>query len=176
MMHLDFGFLVGSAPPIDGPQIAIYPQMEAAFRAVNAWDIFVDTCEAAFMAIRRVSPAITRTAIILLTKFGFSAQQVRDYISGQLSLNRHEPDELVAAAYVRNLVKHSSQNWKTKFKSYSHEKIDPAFYSLLQARFGPAVLAMKIVDAKQQGASAKLEHAASDRKDVPLTQLASIDE
>lgn len=176
MMHLDFGFLVGSAPPIDGPQIAIYPAMEAAFRAVNAWDVFVDTCEAAFVAIRRVAPAIVRTSIILLTKFGFETQQVRDYFSGPLSLNQHEHDELVAAAHVKNLVKHSSQHWKTQFKKFSHENIDPAFYSLLEKRFGPAVLAMKIVDAKQQAASMKLEKSISEHKRVPSAQVASIDE
>jgi hypothetical protein len=176
MLHIDFGFLLGSAPPIDGPQIAIYPAMESAFRAVGAWDAFVGACEDAFISIRRRAPAVVRCAVMLFSKFGFSPQLVRDYLSGPLSLNTHEADELVAGAVVRNLVKHSSQDWKTKFKSYSHDKIDPAFYSLLQAKFGPAIFAMKIVDGKQQAASQKLERAASQRTEVPLAQTASIDD
>lgn len=179
MLHIDFGFLLGSAPPIDGPQIAIYPQMENAFRAVNAWDHFLDCCTLAFISVRRAAPAIIRTAVMIFEKFGFTPSLVRAYLSGPLSLNTHEKDEAVAAAVVRNLVKHSSQDWKTKFKAYSHDKIDPAFYSALQAKFGPAVLAMKIVDAKNQAASKKLEEEAASavtkKSSIPDGSKANID-
>lgn len=143
--------------PIDGPQIAIYPEMHDALEKVGAWDVFVDTCEKAFLAARREASVATRLAVGVFSKFGFDPHRVRDYITGPSSLNTHEPIELVAAAKVRNLVKNSSQNWKTKFKSYSHDKIDPAFYSMLQARFPPAVFAMKIVDSKHASSSKKLQ-------------------
>eukprot|EP00173_Palmaria_palmata_P000899 Plantae.Rhodophyta-Palmaria_palmata.ctg1461.p1 GENE.Plantae.Rhodophyta-Palmaria_palmata.ctg1461~~Plantae.Rhodophyta-Palmaria_palmata.ctg1461.p1 ORF type:complete len:443 (-),score=88.28 Plantae.Rhodophyta-Palmaria_palmata.ctg1461:185-1432(-) len=156
LLHIDFGFVLGDQPPIDGPHIAIYPEMHDALEKVGAWDDFVDTCENAFLAVRREASVATRMAVGIFSKFGFDAHRVREYITGPFSLNTHEPSELVASAKVRNLVKHSSQNWKTKFKSYSHDVIDPAFYSMLQARFPPAVLAMKIVDSKQSS-SKKLE-------------------
>jgi hypothetical protein len=174
MLHIDFGFLLGSSPPIDGPPIAIYPEMEVALRAVGAWGSFVDACEDAFLTIRRAAPAVVRTAVMLFEKAGFSAQRVRGYLSGARSLNTHERDEAAAGAVVRDLVTHSSQNWKTKFKSYSHDKIDPAFYAALQSRFGPAVLAMKILDCKLQAASRKFEEPPSHGAAVPRARTASI--
>jgi hypothetical protein len=121
------------------------------------WDAFVEMCVDAFIAIRRVSPTVIRLAVMLFSKFGFEEDVIREVLTGKLSLNTHQEHEAVAAAFVRNQVKHSSTAWKTKFKAYSHSTIDPAFYGLLERRFPPAVLAMKIVDAKQQGASKKLE-------------------
>jgi hypothetical protein len=159
--HIDFGFVLNSAPPIDGPPFALYPAFESALRSVNAWDMFEDMCVDAFIAIRRLSPTVIRLAVMLFTKFGFDSDVIREVLSGKLSLNTHEEHEQVAAAFVRNQVRHSSTAWKTKFKAYSHSTIDPAFYSLLERRFPPAVLAMKIVDAKQQISSRKLEDSTS---------------
>lgn len=177
LLHIDFGYVLGNVPPIDGPQIAIYPAMQAAFEDVGAWDTFVNMCERAFLAVRREAPVVARMAVGMFSKFGFDAHTVRDYITGPSSLNTHESNELVAGAKVRNLVKNSSQNWKTKFKSYSHDKIDPAFYSMLQARFPPAVLAMRIVDSKQQAASRKLDEAAGFGVGrVAVSRVASIRE
>jgi hypothetical protein len=126
--------------------------MEAAFRAVGAWERFVDECEAAFLTIRRAAPAVIRTAVLMFTKAGFPAQVVREYLSGPLSLNTRAASEGAAGAVVRRFVVKSSQHWRTKLKSYSHQKIDPAFYSALESGYAPAVLAMKIVDSKQQAA------------------------
>jgi Domain found in Dishevelled, Egl-10, and Pleckstrin (DEP)/Phosphatidylinositol 3- and 4-kinase len=156
MMHIDFGFLLGSTPPIDAPRFAIYPEMEKAFVEMNAWEMFVDACENAFLAIRRLAPAVLRTCVMLFSKFGYSENAVRIFLADKFSLNTHEKHEKVAGALVRNQVKHSSADWKTRFKAYSHNHVDPTFYALLEKRFPPAVLAMKIVDAKEQRLSKKL--------------------
>lgn len=171
MLHIDFGFLLGSKPPIDGPRFAIYPEMQNALENVNAWDLFVDMCERAFLALRRRAPAITRVATMLFTKFGFDEVSIREFLNS--SLDTHQSNERAAGGVVRHEVMNSSSMWKTKFKLYAHEKIDPVFYSALEKRFPPAVFAMKIVDAKQQHAAKKLEesgaHPSMDSKEEVLS-------
>lgn len=163
MMHIDFGFLLGSKPPIDGPRFAIYPQMQTAFEKAGVWKEFVQYCEDAFLAVRRQSPTVIRAAVMLFSKVGFDEVTIRDFLNN--SLDTHQKSAKEAGAVIHREVLQSSSMWKTKFKSYSHSTIDPAFYSALEKRFPPAVLAMKIVDAKQQAASRKLELNASKSRD-----------
>lgn len=169
MLHIDFGYILGARPPIDGPRFSIYPEMRSAFEKANLWDLFVNTCVNAFLAVRRQAPAVIRTAALLFTKFGQEDIAVRDFL--HTSLNTHEPTEFEAGNVVRMQIMQSSSAWKTKFKSYSHDKIDPAFYAALERGFPPAVLAMKIVDAKQSGSCKKRKSVATSIS-VPGPRLA----
>lgn len=160
MLHIDFGFLMGTSPPIDGPRIAIAPQMEAVFRDLKVWDRFVNMFVDAFLALRRVAPAIVRTSVIIFTKAGYEEHQIRSFIQGRFSLHVHEK-EGKAAEMVRRQLVHSSTDIKTKFKAFAHEHIDPAWYGLLEKGFPPAVAIMKLVDAKEQKAAKKLTESSS---------------
>ena len=155
LLHIDFGFLMGTSPPIDGPHIAIAPQMEAVFRDLKVWDKFVQMCVDAFIALRRVAPAIIRTSVIMFSKAGYEEEQIRSYLRGRFSLNVHEREDKAAETLRRQIV-NSSGDIKTRFKAFAHEHIDPAWYGLLEKGFPPAVAIMKIVDAKEQKAAKKL--------------------
>lgn len=155
LLHIDFGFLMGTSPPIDGPRIAIAPQMEAVFKDLNIWDKFMDMFVDAFIALRRVAPTLIRTSVVMFTTAGFEEEQVRSFLQGRFSLNVHEK-ESKAAEVVRKQIVHSSTDIKTKFKSFAHKHIDPAWYGLLEKGFPPAVAIMKIVDSKEQKMAKKL--------------------
>lgn len=160
LLHIDFGFLMGTSPPIDGPRIAIAPQMEAVFRDLKVWDKFVSMFMDAFIALRRVAPAIIRTSVILFSKAGYEEEQIRTYLQGRFSLNVHEKEHK-AAEHVRKQLVNSSGDIKTRFKAFAHEHIDPAWYGLLEKGFPPAVAIMKIVDAKEQKAAKKLSQTSA---------------
>lgn len=155
LLHIDFGFLMGTSPPIDGPRIAIAPQMEAVFRDLGVWERFVDMFVDGFIALRRVAPAIIRTSVIMFSKAGYDEDQIRAYLQGRFSLNVHDKEEK-AAEMVRRQIVNSSGDIKTRFKAFAHEHIDPAWYGLLEKGFPPAVAIMKMVDAKEQKAAKKL--------------------
>lgn len=160
LLHIDFGFLMGTSPPIDGPRIAIAPQMEAVFRDLKVWDKFVQMFVDAFIALRRVAPAIIRTSVILFSKAGYEEEEIRTYLQGRSSLNVHDKEHK-AAEHVRRQIVNSSGDIKTRFKAFAHEHIDPAWYGLLEKGFPPAVAIMKIVDAKEQKAARKLSQAST---------------
>lgn len=155
LMHIDFGFLMGTSPPIDGPRIAIAPQMEAVFRDLKVWDKFVGMFVDAFISLRQVAPAIIRTSVIMFSKAGYEEDQIRAYLQGRFSLNVHEKEHK-AAEQIRRQIVTSSSDIKTRFKAFAHEHIDPAWYGLLEKGFPPAVAIMKIVDAHEQKAARKL--------------------
>lgn len=155
LLHIDFGFLLGTSPPIDGPPIAIAPQMEIVFRELHIWDSFVDMFVDAFMALREHAPAVIRTAVLIFTKAGYDGDQIRHYLQGKFSLNVHESDK-TASDFVRRQLIMSSGDIKTKFKQFAHEHIDPAWYGLLEKGFPPALAIMKLVEAKEQRAAKKL--------------------
>lgn len=155
LLHIDFGFLMGTSPPIDGPRIAIAPQMEAVFRSMKVWDRFVDMFLDAFLALRAEAPAIIRTSVMMFSKAGYEEQQIRDFVHGKFSLNVHESDKKATEFVKRQLVM-SSGDIKTRFKAFAHAHIDPAWYGLLEKGFPPAVAIMKMVDAKEQKAAKKL--------------------
>lgn len=155
LLHIDFGFLLGTSPPIDGPPIAIAPQMELVFRELHVWKLFADLFVDTFMALRVHAPAIIRTSVLIFSKAGYEDEQIRHYLQGKFSLNVHEADT-AAAEFVHRQLTMSSGDIKTKFKQFAHEHIDPAWYGLLEKGFPPAVAIMKLVDAKEQRAARKL--------------------
>lgn len=161
LFHIDFGYVLGCLPPIDSSRFAVAPDMEAVFKKLNVWEEFVETCVKAFRALRARNACVTRTAVMLYEKAGHKPHAIREFLRSKFSLNLYERDDDLAAALVRNQLKHSSKDWKNKIKNYAHESIDPVFYGLLQKGFPPAVLAMRIVDAKEQRAARRQAVAAS---------------
>lgn len=155
LMHIDFGFLMGTSPPIDGPPIAIAPQMEVVFRELGVWDTFVDLFLDAFAALREHAPAIIRTSVMIFSMAGYREDEIRNFLRGRGSLNVDESDEK-AIEWVKKQLVMSSGDIKTRFKQFAHEHIDPAWYGLLEKGFPPAVAIMKLVDAKEQKAAKNL--------------------
>ncbi|CAN8065753.1 unnamed protein product [Agarophyton chilense] len=171
LLHIDFGFLMGTSPPIDGPRIAIAPQMEAVFKKLDIWDRFVNMCVDAFLALRAEAPAIIRSFVMMFSKAGYDEAQIRSFVQGKFSLNVHDSEKRAGELIKRQLVM-SSGDIKTKFKAFAHAHIDPAWYGLLEKGFPPAVAIMKLVDAKEQKAAKKLSQRTaviiSDEQKIQL--------
>ena len=147
MLHIDFGYILTQAPPIDGPRFSISPGMQAGLTAAGVWNKFVDYSERAFLALRDSAPEVVRTAVLLFSHADFQDSVIREYMASAVSLNVRADDE-TAAKSVRTQIGASATQWKMKVKSYTHDVVDPAFYKLLEKRFPPALLAMRIVEAK----------------------------
>lgn len=161
LFHIDFGFLLGKTPPIDGPRFSISHGMESVFKKLNVWELFVETSVRAFLALRSSSSAIVRTAVLLFGKAGYEPGAVRSFLRSRFSLNLHEKNEAAAAAFVRNQIQSSSTDWKTKLKAFSHQHIDPGWYGLLERGFPPAVAIMKLIDGKEQKSARRVAAAAA---------------
>lgn len=175
LLHIDFGFLLGTSPPIDGPPIAIAPQMELVFRELDIWETFVDLFVDTFMALRARAPEVIRTSVLIFTKAGYEEHQIRQYLQGKMSLNTQVSDMKAAEGVRRQLIL-SSGDIKTRFKQFAHEHIDPAWYGLLEKGFPPAVAIMKLVDAKEQRAAKKLEESNNSLSKVSDEELLQVKE
>ena len=175
LLHIDFGFILGNNPPIDGPPIAIAPAMESVFRELKIWDKFANMFVDTFMALREHAPAIIRTSVLLFSKAGLEPNQIRQFLMSKLSLNVHEADEK-AAEFMRKQLMLSSGDIKTRFKQFAHEHIDPAWYGLLEKGFPPAVAIMKLVDAKDNRVAKKLALNRKQSSDVPEDEKIEVQE
>ncbi|GAB0495829.1 hypothetical protein MMPV_007136 [Pyropia vietnamensis] len=163
ILHIDFGYILTQAPPIDGPRFSISPAMQAGLTAVGVWDKFVDYSVKAFLALRDAAPEVVRTTVLLFSHTDFEENVIREYMKSKVSLAVHSTEQ-AAAKSIQTQIDASATQWKMKIKSYTHDKVDPAFYKLLEKRFPPALLAMKIVEAKNH-ATAKVSattHSSGD--------------
>jgi hypothetical protein len=149
LLHIDFGFLMGQEPPIDAPRFSISPAMQMAFEKLGIWEEFLELCGRTFMVLHEQASRILRTLELIFPYAGFHEHILRKFISGPFSLNIHASKEQ-SVNHVISQVSTSASAWKTKMKSLFHNNIDPVFYSLLENKFPPAVLAMKIVDSKRE--------------------------
>ncbi|KAK1861962.1 hypothetical protein I4F81_004538 [Pyropia yezoensis] len=163
MLHIDFGYILTQAPPIDGPRFSISPAMQAGLTAVGVWGKFVDYSVKAFLALRDSAPEVVRTTVLLFSHADFEENVIREYMKSKVSLAVHSTEE-AAAKSIQTQIDASATQWKMKVKSYTHDKVDPAFYKLLEKRFPPALLAMKIVEAKNHATSkvSTVAHSSSD--------------
>jgi hypothetical protein len=148
LMHIDFGFLLGQEPPIDAPRFSISPAMQAAFEQLGIWDDFLEVCGRAFLVLHRRAGRVLRAVEAIFPYAGFPKYVLRKHINGPFALNSHVSEKESVENVIAQIAG-SASAWKTKLKSVFHNNIDPVFYSLLENRFPPAVLAMKIVDGKR---------------------------
>lgn len=166
LLHIDFSYVLGSKPPVDGPAMSIAPAMEAAFRAVGIWDTFVKLSVDAFLVLRNHIDVLIRIAQMLFTKAGHTDASIKDFLSGRSSLNRHD-DQTRAADHVKRQILRSSGDMGNWFKEFTHERVVPAWYTLLNKGFPPAKVLMKLRDAQERGAADRL--AASLQDDSPVS-------
>lgn len=156
MLHIDFSYVLGSKPPVDGPSISLAPSMEAAFRNVGVWDKFVDLCVDAFLVLRQHADTLVRVTQLLFVKAGYKDGKVDAFLRGQNSLNVGEKREAKAGDHVRRQITRSSGDVGNWFKEFAHERLVPTWYMLLDKGFPPAKIIMKLRDAQEQGAADKL--------------------
>ena len=167
LLHIDFGYLLGDAPPIDAPRFSISPGMETVFKQMKIWEPFVETTVNAFLALRRASASILRAATLMFDKAGFKPDCTRSFLRGKQSLNFSENNEEAAGQYVRAQIEASSTDWKAKFKQFNHEIVDPGWFGLVQAGFLPAKGIMKLVDAWESKTTRRLAMKAKRSKEEP---------
>eukprot|EP00170_Pyropia_yezoensis_P009367 contig_41254_g9402 len=77
LTHIDFGFVVSQAPPMDGPRFSISPGLRGALRRVGGWDRFVVAAADAFTVLRANAPLAVRAAVRVFGAAGFDAATVR---------------------------------------------------------------------------------------------------
>eukprot|EP01104_Vermistella_antarctica_P017024 TRINITY_DN5953_c0_g2_i1.p1 TRINITY_DN5953_c0_g2~~TRINITY_DN5953_c0_g2_i1.p1 ORF type:complete len:813 (+),score=241.72 TRINITY_DN5953_c0_g2_i1:58-2439(+) len=162
LFHIDFGFLLGTAPPIDAPRFSISESMKAGLESIGKWDYFLDKCVDAFTALRRNAPVVLRAATRLFGTCGWEAGQVKTFLSSDGSLYL-SMDEEAARSHIRSSLKKSPQSWKNLFKQFGHSQIDPIWYGLLKAHFPPAEYTMKLVEGSNTKKMNKSKLGASDK-------------
>jgi len=171
LIHIDFGFILGQAPPIDAPRFSISQSMQEAFESVGIWNDFLEVSRCAFSILRSHAGRISRIVHMLFEPLGFQTHVLHDFLHSKFSLNSHV-SESESSNNIITQLKNSATAWKTKLKSLFHDSLDPMFYSLLKHHFPPAVLAMWIVDQQRdglqrQGSKQRLRRRASLKTTSP---------
>lgn len=167
MLHIDFSYILGCKPPIDGPPISLSPDMVSAFQRVGAWDTFVSLCASAFLALRRRAPALQRLCAAVFGKAGFTGKEVEAFLTGPSSLaTASDYTEEEAAQAVRKQVERSADDVGNWFKEFTHEHVVPGWYRLLKKGFPPAMAVMQFVDERQQRKAEQKAAAASEGVEV----------
>lgn len=155
LLHIDFSYVLGKKPPIDGPALSIAPAMESAFRKVGIWDKFVELSLDAFAALRVHTEGLVRMAQMVFVNAGHTDESIRKFMTGRYSLNQQEGNER-AIEYLKRLIGRSSRDLGNWFKEFTHERVVPAWFTLLDKGFPPAKALMKLRDAQEQGAADRL--------------------
>ncbi|KAA8495605.1 Phosphatidylinositol 3-kinase 1 [Porphyridium purpureum] len=159
LLHIDFGFVLGSTPPIDGPRFSISPDMEKAFTDVGIWNDFVELCGKAFTSLRRNAIYLVREVFLLFRHTGLKQSSVLKYMASKDSLDASAKDFESAEEYVCQQVRTASRQWATFMRSFAHDKVDPVYYKMLEAKFPPALLANAIIEAKEKKKHSGVEGA-----------------
>lgn len=169
LLHIDFSFILGDAPPIDAPRISVPPAMEKVFKGVriggdngggssrkgtsaSLWDAFVEATVAAFVALRKDARVVLRAADMLFSHAGFDRQKVREFLKGKSGLALEKTEEQ-AADYLRRKLIASSGHWKTHFKRFVHDVVNPAWYAMVQKGPLPADGVMRMINRYQAESS-----------------------
>ena len=142
MFHIDFSYILGEKPPVDGPPISLSPGMESGLRSVGAWEKFVDFSVDAFQSLRKRNKELLQIGSMVFQKAGFAESEVETFLSGRKSLNLSENDE-TAKAIVRVKIEESSEHLGNWFKDFTHENVVPVWFKLLKEGFPPATVAME---------------------------------
>lgn len=159
LFQIDFGFLLGTQPPIDAPRFSISQQMKDVLTAMNKWDPFVEKCQKAFLALRHRANEVVRACMRIFGQAGWDPSKVKAYMVSKDSLMLDTNDN-GAAASIKKSIENSPSSWQNLFKQFSHKKIDPLWYSLLKSHFPPAEYVMKRVEEKDAKKQAKQKASA----------------
>jgi len=154
LLHIDFGFLLGTQPPIDAPKFSISSDMKNALICVGEWNTFIDLAVSAYKVLRDRSKEVIRAGkLIYSLALDWEASAIEDYFNASLQLKL---DEDTALSNIRAELEGSSIAWQNFFKQFSHKTIDPVWYGLLRRHFPPAVAIMsKVEDSSKEKAAAK---------------------
>lgn len=163
LTHIDFGFVVSQAPPMDGPRFSISPGLRGALRRVGGWDRFVAAAADAFTVLRGHAPLAVRAAVRVFGAAGFDAATVRAAVLGPWGLNVAAPSAAAAAAAVTAAVVSAAGVWRARAKGVAHVAVDPAFYGLLRLGFPPALLARRLVEARRAQPVVAPRHVEGER-------------
>jgi len=157
LFHIDFGFLLGTAPPIDAPKFSISQSMKDCLKKIGKWDHFIKKCTDAFRALRLRADEVIRLVVLVFSQGGWDPEKVKQYLVEQ-SLMMGEDDDKVINLITAKLTS-SAESWQNIFKQFSHKTIDPLWYGLLKKGVTPATATMKLVEkkaAKEQGKSKRI--------------------
>ena len=163
LVQIDFGFLLGTMPPIDAPRLSISKAMKDALKSVGQWEFFIQRCVDAHLALRRKQSLVLGIAVYVFGQAGFSEEEVRKYMSSPKALMLGK-DDLRAAQAIRSSVAKSPTSTKNLFKQFGHEHIDPVWYRLLKKHFMPAEMIMAAVEAKDDKLQAKRKEATLQQR------------
>lgn len=165
LLHIDFSYVLGRKPPIDGPPISIAPDMEETFRQLNIWDRFVSMCIAAFVALREQLDALVRNTVTLFEKAGYREEEMCVFLEGEGSLNRRA-NENEAVLRLRRQIEKSSGDMGNWFKEFTHERVVPVWYRLLKRGFPPAKILTRLRNAHEEREAIKLAESLDDKSPI----------
>lgn len=197
LLHIDFSFILGDAPPIDAPRISVPTEMERIFRGVckstvntansgpdgggaghqtlSLWDAFVEATVTPYLALRRDATVVLRAACMLFPRAGFDPSRVHEFLSGKSGLALKKSDS-EAGDYLRRKIFTSSAHWKTHVKRFVHDVVNPVWYHAVQNSPLPADGIMKLINRYQaeSASTQKLNQQAAEARlekyppDTPL--------
>jgi len=146
MLHIDFGFLLGTQPPIDAPKLSISSGMKVALETLGVWETMIQLCLDAYKILRiHATEVIQACKLIFGQVLEWDHRIIEEHLIESLQL---EESEDVALKVVKDLILGSSSAWQNWFKQFSHKTIDPMWYGLLRAHFPPAEAIMGKVETK----------------------------
>lgn len=160
LIQIDFGYLLGSNPPIDAPRFSISKAMKNALHHIGQWDTFVQRCADAHGALRHQAEIVIQTAIYVFGQASYSEEVVQEFLTSSKSLMLSEDDE-TASQMICSSVRKSPTSPKNLLKQFGHTHIDPVWYGLLKKHFLPAEMIMARVEASQEKIAAKRRASAA---------------
>jgi len=158
LFHIDFGFLLGTQPPIDAPKFSISKSMRDTLGEVGLWNPFVEKCVKCIQVLRKNSEHVVNLTKLVLKQAGWDPLAVDKYIRSTEALMMEYSDEKCESIIVE-LLSSSPNSWQNLFKQFSHRRIDPVFYGLLERHFPPAEIAMKVVEYKDSKKQKKMKES-----------------
>jgi len=157
LFHIDFGFLLGSQPPIDAPLFSISKAMMICLKNLKKWDLFVEKILNAFLMLRSKSEEVITACSIVFGQAGWDPKSIKSYLSSKDSLMLDIKEDDKAKVMLKKMIETSPSSWQNLFKQFSHKRVDPVWYGLLKKHFPPASMAMKVVEKKEEKKQQKLK-------------------
>jgi len=133
LFHIDFGMILGENPAFKTPLFSISKDMENAFAEVGIWESFIDLCGEAFLALRERSSELTRLIALSLQLAGRPQTHILKYLASKESFNILENDKDIVKKFVCDQVRSSSKDWETVLRKFTHDKVDPIFFKVVEA-------------------------------------------